>query len=114
MTIKLVYNSLLANELDPSSLEKELEGYPVSLEFYDENIFNDKRKARQIKSSFGARLVPFVAVYENKKSIKGFYSEVNECNIDNIINYVKNKTSCTISDSSSSVDAEDNGSKTDV
>lgn len=114
MTIKLVYNSLLSNELDPSSLTKELEGYPISLEFYDENIFNDKRKARQIKSSFGARLVPFVAVYENKKGIKGFYSEVNECNINNIVNYVKDKTPCSISNPSSSIDSEDNGNKTDV
>ena len=114
MTIKLVYNSLLTNELDPSSLTKELEGYPVSLEFYDEDMFSDKRKARQIKSSFGARLVPFVAVYENKKGIKGFYSEVNECNINNIVNYVKDKTPCNIPDSSSSIDSEDHGNKTDV
>jgi len=114
MTLKLVYNSLLTNELDPSSLTKELEGYPVSLEFYDEDIFSDKRKARQIKSSFGARLVPFVAVYENKKGIKGFYSEANECNINNIVNYVKDKTPCDASHSPSSDDIEDNGDKTDV
>jgi hypothetical protein len=114
MTIKLVYNSLLTNELNPSSLTKELEGFPISFEFYDENIFSDKRKARQIKSSFGARLIPFVAVYENKKGIKGFYSEVNECNINNIVNYVKDKTSCDIFDSPSPNDIEDNGDKTDV
>lgn len=114
MTIKLVYNSLLTNELNPSSLTKELEGFPISFEFYDENIFSDKRKARQIKSSFGARLVPFVAVYENKRGIKGFYSEVNECNIDNIVNYVKDKTPCDVSYSSSPDDIEDNGDKTDV
>ena len=114
MTIKLVYNSLLTNELNPSSLTKELEGFPISFEFYDENIFSDKRKARQIKSSFGARLIPFVAVYENKKGIKGFYSEVNECNINNIVNYVKDKTSCDIFDSPSSNDIKDDGDKADV
>lgn len=67
------------------------ENYPkVQIETYDEDHFKDKKKAIMIKASCGTRLAPFTAVYDaNKELIKAFYSEVGECTIENILNFLK-------------------------
>lgn len=89
-TIKIVYNSLLENELKPLELCNILRAFipNINVEIYDEHVCSKTRKkALQTKSMFGARLVPFIGVYIDKKMVKGFYSEDLSCTTDNIINY---------------------------
>lgn len=58
---------------------------------YDEGHHKEKKDAIMLKASCGARLNPFCAIYnDDKELIKAFYSEVGECNIGNIIEYLKN------------------------
>lgn len=63
-----------------------------NIEHYDPNIYKDRKKAFKLKGSYGARLDPFAVILEDGEPIKAFYSEANECTIDNIINYVREKT----------------------
>ena len=91
-TVKIVYNSLLKNELKPLELSSILGAFIPKdhIEIYDESIGSKtRRKALQVKNNFGARLSPFVGVYIDKKIIKGFYSEDKSCNINTIIDYFK-------------------------
>ena len=52
-------------------------------------FLKERKKGYKIKGSFSARLNPFIGVYNNDKPVKGFYSEANECTIDNITKYLK-------------------------
>lgn len=90
-TIKIVYNSLLENELKPLELCNILRAFipNVNVEIYDENVCSKTRKkALQTKNMFGAKLVPFIGVYVDKKMVKGFYSEDLSCTTENILNYL--------------------------
>lgn len=60
--------------------------YPfVELIGLHENTLKGRKKAFQIKGSFGARQTPFAVMVDlDKNPIKAFYSEANECTVDNI------------------------------
>jgi len=60
--------------------------YPlVELIGFHENTLKGRKKAFQTKGSFGARQTPFAVILDlNKNPIKAFYSEANECTVDNI------------------------------
>lgn len=90
MTIKIIYNE------DCQPFQNKItaflwETYPkIQVETYDESHYKDKKKAITIKASCGARLLPFVAVYDsNKELVKAFYSETGDCTFDNIVKYLK-------------------------
>lgn len=89
MTIKIVYNE--SCQVFKNQLVAYLwEHFPkIDIETYDESYYKDKKKAIMIKSSCGARLTPFIAIYNNNKDlIKAFYSEVRDCTLNNVIEYV--------------------------
>lgn len=90
MTIKLVYNNNSEDSIN-SIVEYIVETYPtINVEMYNEDINKQKKKAIMIKASCGASLLPFCSVYnEDKELIKAFYSEVKECTLINISNYLK-------------------------
>ena len=47
----------------------------------------ERKKAFGLKGSFSARLSPFAVLYNSENNpVRAFYSEVNECTLDNIIN----------------------------
>lgn len=60
--------------------------YPlVKLVGIHENTLKGKKKAFQIKGSFGARLAPFALLDDLERNpLKAFYSEASECTIDKI------------------------------
>lgn len=60
--------------------------YPlVELVGIHENTLKGKKKAFQIKGSYGARLAPFAVITDDEKNpLKAFYSEANECTVDKI------------------------------
>ncbi|WP_287385708.1 hypothetical protein [Lachnospira sp.] len=89
-TLKIVYNSLLGDKTNTLKLKYTLEYFipGLHIEIYDENIYGKERKrALQIKNAFGAKLVPFAGVYDDKRIIKGFYSEDSSFRSDNIFKY---------------------------
>lgn len=63
--------------------------FNIEVEVYDARYFDTKKKGYlKCKSAFSARLDPFVGIWKNNIPIKGFYTEANECTIDNIVNYL--------------------------
>lgn len=88
MLIKIVTDNrsiILSNTLLPI-LWKDFPD--IAVESFNEDNYKDKKKAIANKVLCGARLTPFVAVYnDDKELIKAFYSEVGECTVDNIKKY---------------------------
>lgn len=81
MTIELAYNN------DILDFKKQLEdlasNYSVTVKAYNESHYLEKKKAYRLKGCYSARLVPFVLFKDNNHEIP-FYSESNECTLDNI------------------------------
>lgn len=71
------------------ALEEKLSDSSVSLVSYCEDFNKEKKKAFMLKAGYGARKTPFAAITnEDKVPLKAFYSEVSECTVDNIIEYI--------------------------
>lgn len=87
--LRVSFNSELPGHFF-EKLTKMLEEFPdIKMEeVYDSKFSDTRKKGYKIKGKFGARLDPFVGVFEDDVPIKGFYSEVSECNIDNIKHYL--------------------------
>lgn len=100
MTIKIAYSPGQGDQLEDlilrnlvSLLKKDENGHFPTIEViaYNEDHYKEKKDAYMLKASCGARLTPFCAIYDDDKNlIKAFYSEVGECTINNIIEYLKN------------------------
>lgn len=90
MIIKIVYNSDYKSQFDfYYDLINKL--HDITIESYDTKYTSDSKKGIKIRGTFGARLEPFVGIYsDDGKILKGFYSEISECKVDNIINYLDN------------------------
>ena len=60
-----------------------------SFEGYDMNYSDTSKKGRlKCKSAFAAKEDPFVGIWRDGIPIKGFYSESNDCNINNVKEYL--------------------------
>lgn len=95
-TLKIVYSSLLEDKINTLKLKYTLEYFipGIHIEIYDENNYSkERKKALQIKNAFGARLVPFAGIYNNKRIVKGFYSEDSSYTSSNIFKYCINNMS---------------------
>lgn len=87
MTIKLIYSGACDWK---DILIKVAKSYDIKTEIYREDTIKDKKKAIQIKASCGAKLAPFACVYDDSDELcKGFYSEVGECTIVNLLKYIE-------------------------
>lgn len=83
MIIKISYDSSCI------PFKEDLESNLNGIIFYNEEYYKDKKDSYKLKSSCGARLNPFCAIYnDNKNLVKAFYSEVGECTVTNILNYL--------------------------
>lgn len=58
------------------------------LHFLDEQSKWDKKEAFQLKSEWGAKLSPFVIIYEEDIPKKAFYSEADDV-LECLTNYLK-------------------------
>lgn len=66
------------------------EKYKFNVEGYDCRYSDTKKKGYlKCKSAFAAKKDPFVGVWINNMPRKGFYSETEECTIDNIVTFFK-------------------------
>lgn len=88
MILKVVYDDNSQMLID--KLKSILSNCPlIELESYHEGLFKERKKAFGLKGSFSARLSPFAVLYNSENNpVKAFYSEVNECTLDNIIDNI--------------------------
>jgi hypothetical protein len=89
MKLQLSYND--------ESFKKKLEDlinekYPfVEFESFNENLFKEKKKAYKLKGGYSARMTPFALLTEDKL-VKAFYTEAQQCTIENILNTINEWT----------------------
>lgn len=78
MTLRLAYNK----ESFYKKVKELLEKFPtVTLKAYNDEI--DKKDAYKLKSYFGTKQSPFMALYDdNDRIVTAFYSEDKSCTID--------------------------------
>lgn len=62
------------------------------IKFIDEGSLKGKKEAFKLKGAWGARMTPFVAIFEGEEIIKAFYTEADKDVIGTLINYLKNES----------------------
>lgn len=68
-------------------LEKELTRFKdIEFKSYHEELFKERNKSFKLKGAYGTRLCPFALLTIDGKPVKAFYSELNQCTVENIIN----------------------------
>lgn len=88
MIMKLVYNNK-SQKLYNDLVIILARNFPyISLNALNEDYFKDRKKSYKIKGSCSTKLTPFCAIYIKNNIIKAFYSDTNECTLDNIINFL--------------------------
>lgn len=88
-TLSIAYNND-SKEFFQAISELLTNNYPqVTLSGYNENAFKSRNKAFKLKGGWSARKTPFVLITDEEDNpIKAFYSEAEECTIDNIKFYL--------------------------
>ena len=77
MNAIVVYDNIKDKEL----LDKIDLRVPFFVEYVNINTVNGKKQGYKIKSRWGAKLNPFIELYDNNEIIQVFYSEKNNaCN----------------------------------
>ena len=86
MDIYIVYNN---NE----TLKRlgDIQGISPFFHFIDDRTHKGKKDSWKIKGSFGAKLTPFIVIYEGEKPIKAFYSETGEDVVELLKKYLNGK-----------------------
>lgn len=89
MIVKIVYD----NKKDRELIESVEFSTPFFVEYIDTLTKNGLKESYSIKGEFGARLNPFVVIYDDEdKFVKCFWSESgNAC--QQFVNYYKNNGS---------------------
>lgn len=88
MNAIVVYDNIKDKEL----LDKINLGVPFFIDYINLNTKNGRKQGFQIKSHWGAKLNPFIELYDGKEIIKVFYSEAgNACN--QLISYLNESQS---------------------
>lgn len=87
LTVKLVYNEKCKHLVEELT---RFDGYCFNLETYDEEHYKERKLGFKIKGSCGAKELPFIAVYDKGELVKAFYTEANECNLKNILEWIRN------------------------
>ena len=95
MIIKIAYSKGQGDNIEEQltkALNKEDSLIKFDIVSYNEDYCKQRKDSFQLKASCGARLLPFCAIYnDDKEIIKAFYSEVGECTIFNILEYIDNE-----------------------
>lgn len=84
MEIYVTYNS--DNQIEKL---KDRESSSLSFNFINSNSIKGKKKARELKAHWGARLDPFSIIFDGVRPIKAFYSETGEDIIESLIKYIQ-------------------------
>ena len=87
--LNIVYNDL--SESWVADLQNIIKNkyFNVSFNTFHENKLKERKKAFQIKGSWSAKQTPFATLIDAENNpIKIFYSEAEECTLDNILYYL--------------------------
>lgn len=85
LTLEVSYND--GSQELVKKLEKELLKFKgIELKSYHEELFKERKKSFKLKGTYGTRLCPFAVLTIEGKPVKAFYSELNQCTVENIIN----------------------------
>lgn len=61
----------------------------VDMVAYHEGLLKERRKAFMLKGGYSARKTPFAVVFNlDRVPLKAFYTETDECTVENIKNYL--------------------------
>ena len=84
-TLSIAYNND-SKEFFQAISELLKNDYPqVALSGYNESTFKSRNKTFKLKGGWSARKTPFALITDEEDNpIKAFYSEAEECTIDNI------------------------------
>lgn len=80
---KVAYNSL------SSRFVVGLKNMGLKLEAYNEDVYNEKKKAYALKNPYAAKECPFVLLYYKDTLLKAFYTEDSSCTLDKIEQFLK-------------------------
>lgn len=83
--IYIIGNKSLKNTIENSNINSD-----AFFHFVDDS--KEKRRAYLLKNEWGAKLSPFIALYEDNVMKKGFYSEDDKDVINTLINYLNNES----------------------
>ena len=88
-TLSITYNND-SKEFFHGISELLKDNYPqVTLSEYNESVFKSRNKAFKLKGGWSARKTPFALITDEEGNpLKVFYSEAEECTIDNIKFYL--------------------------
>lgn len=88
-TLSIAYNND-SKEFFQAISELLKNDYPqVALSGYNESAFKSRNKAFKLKGGWSARRTPFALITDEEGNpLKAFYSEAEECTIDNIKFYL--------------------------
>ena len=88
-TLSIAYNNN-SKEFFYGISELLKDNYPqVTLSGYNEDAFKSRNKAFKLKGGWSARITPFALITDEEDNpLKAFYSEAEECTIDNIKFYL--------------------------
>lgn len=82
--IFIVYN----NDLQVQRIKETQFKESLYLQFIDSRTRKGKNAAWKLKNEFGARLDPFIVIYDNDKPIKAFYTEADVDVVESLIKYL--------------------------
>ena len=89
INIKVVYNSEIKGTAMLAETVEAVYGPRYKVELFDEKYTKEKKLGAKVKGAFGARLIPFIGVYIDKRAIKGLYEEAGEANMSDLINFIE-------------------------
>lgn len=88
-TLSIAYNNDSKDFFQATSELLKNDYSQVALSGYNENAFKSRNKAFKLKGGWSARMTPFALITDEEGNpLKAFYSEAEECTIDNIKFYL--------------------------
>lgn len=85
LILSVTYTEALENWKDAVSNLLSSKYPDVEINFFHEGKLKERRKAFMLKGGYSAKKSPFAVIFDvDKNPLKAFYSEVEECTIDNI------------------------------
>ena len=86
LILSVTYTEALENWKDAISNLLSSKYPNVEVNFFHEGKLKERRKAFMLKGGYSAKKSPFAVIFDvDKNPLKAFYSEVNECTLDNIV-----------------------------
>ena len=87
ITVTFVHNSF--DNVFRNKLRTFCEEHYIGFDSFNEDFKKNVKQALGLKRKFAATLIPFATIDVDGTTVKAFYTEADECTLDNIKNYLK-------------------------